>query len=620
MRSKWCAPRGAQMAIVCATLGTFGCGADEEGPSEKPPVTGSAERRGIGLEMALANASSPAPEAGLGELRQALSSPFSFTLDDRRSLFVSDASIVSQITLKDVLTKLSGSAAGALALYQRFWDLQNDAAHAVTTGPHCTSSLNGFPSFCPTLEGQQASDTDPFDSQGLGAANEQAYHAVALVNRIDLTDPTGSDCGEFRMIFAKNAQTGPRTLGRSLVIFEAVLPNPKPTLGLVGCRPVQTFWANLSDPALSDAQRATLLKGFFLDGAAGAGAVVKPLNYAGTDSGRIRTNQFIQDQALDSGLGLRPWVLREFAFNASSGTVEQVTTKENPFVGLFDNTKTDTLTNQFIDYLSRPDVVNALKVNDLNGFNYPGPVPDKFNAGQSQSSQFGLVGMNTPNDYVAKFNEAPSHRLRARLQATLTSLGSTLTPDQLVARAQSLSCAGCHILNGSTPKPPLGLTNADGTDHPFPDVHPSSPFTHVDERTVDANGRFPVSPGVLEFLQFRHQVQSKFFDRTEPLPLAVSTQVTSNWSTGYCANVTLKNSTSSAYTVWEVKLNVPGVTLHDNWGSTASLQGTTLELLPPSFAASVNANGSYVFGFCTTKKVANSAPQISVVSSAGYHP
>jgi hypothetical protein len=622
MRNRnWCAPRGVQMAIVCATLGTFGCGVGDDGSEQKPPVVGTADRRGIGLELARASASSASPEGGLGELRQALSSPFSFTLDDRRSLFVSDESIVSQITLKDVLTKLSGSASGALTLYKKFWDLQNDAAHGVTTGAHCTGTLNGYPVSCPNLEGAQASETDPFDAQGLGRQNPEAYHAVALVNRIDLTDPAGGDCGEFRMIFGKNPQIGSKAFSRSLIIFEGVLPNPKPTLGLVGCRAVQTYWANLSNPSLSDAARASLLRTFFLDGAAGASPMVRAANYAGGNAGRIRTNQFFQDAAInDPALGLLPWVLREFVLNGSGTAVPQrVTTKENPFVGLFDKTRTDSLAGQLNDYLSRPDVVSALAVNDLNGFNYPGPVPNQLNAGESQSSPFGLPGTNTPNDYFAKFSGEPTHPLRARLQTTLTSLNSTLTPDNIVARVQSLSCGGCHLLSSAgSPQPPLGLTNADGSAHPFPAA--STPFTHVDERGPAADGRFVVSAGVEEFLQFRHQVQSVYFDRTQSFPLGVGVQVTSNWSTGYCANVTLSNTTGTAYSVWELKLNVPGITLHDNWGSTASLQGTSLELLPPTFAAPVGANGSYVFGFCATKKVANSAPQVSVASSAGYHP
>ncbi|HET9959499.1 MAG TPA: cellulose binding domain-containing protein [Polyangiaceae bacterium] len=615
------------LTLIGAGL-SFGCGASgkpetlETGSLESPPaadgaaqLAGGTDRRGIGLELAIAKANAAPDSSSLGKLTSALSTPVNFPIDSRRSLFVSDEAIVGQITLKDVLSKLAGSVPDALTLYKNFWDLQNDDATGVPGGTHCAPTLNTFPLTCPTMEGQQALDTDPFDDANLGLSNPQAYHAVALVNRLDLTDPSGADCGEFRIIFGKNPQTGPQTFSRSLVIFEAVLPNPNPTLGLVGCRDIQTFWANLSDPARSDADRGADLKKFFLDGAAGAAPVVSRGNYTGGRSGRIRTNQFFQDAEHISGL--RPWVLREFVLSASGAvTPRAVTTKANPFVGLFNDADSS---NRFVDFLSRPDTVRALSVNDLNGFNYPaGQVPDEFNAGQSQSSRFGTDTENTPNDYFGAFQSGGAqHRLRTRLQSTLTSLRSNLTPENIVARAQSLSCAGCHIMSSEDPQPPLGLTNADGTEHPFPPV--STPFTHVDERTTQ-NGRFLVSAAVEEFLLFRQQVLSNYFTRTEGFALSASVQVSSNWSGGYCVNVTLNNRTTSAASVWKVRLSTPGAKLQTPWGSTATVQDSDVTFLPPSYAAPVNARGQLVFGFCATKNVSGTSPQISVVSATGFHP
>jgi hypothetical protein len=204
------------------------------------------------------------------------------------------------------------------------------------------------------------------------------------------------------------------------------------------------------------------------------------------------------------------------------------------------------------------------------------------------------------------------------LQTTLTSLGSTLTPDNIVARAQSLSCGGCHIMSSETPQAPLGLTNSDGSTHSFPPV--STPFTHVDERAKDSDGRFIVSAAVQEFLLFRQQVQTSFFGRTEGAPLGASFQVTTSWNEGYCASVTLANSSSTTFSVWDVRLTMTGALLQTNWGSSATLQGSTLEFLPPTYAAPVNAHGQYTFGFCATKKVPGSAPQLSVQSSLGFHP
>jgi Cellulose binding domain len=601
----------AALTIWCALSG-MGCASGEDETTESAGSPGSSERRGIGLELAVAKKSA-AGEEGQGERSQALSSPVPFPLDDRRSLFVSDEAIVSQIKLGDVLAKIAGSSSGALALYKSFWSLQK--------APKCQPLVNGFPNFCPALEANQANDVDPFDTKGLGLDNQEAYHAVALVNRVDLTSSTGADCGEFRIIFGKNPQVGPKTLSRALVIFEAVLPNPKPTLGLVGCVPSQTAWANLSNPALTTAERASALKTFFLDNIEGAPPVVLASNYTGGSSGRIRTNQFFQDQEFDPTF--RPWVLREFRLTVGgNGTVtpSQVTTKENPYVGLFDNSRTDGIANDFVDYLSRQDVVRALAVNDLNRFSYGAALPDRFNAMVSQSSTFGLPSQNTPNDYTTTFAAGgPAHRLRTRLQTTLSSIGSPLTPEQVVARAQALSCAGCHLLSSEEQRRSLGLTNPDGSEHLFPPV--STPFTHIDERSKDANGRFVISAAVEEFLQFRHQVQQSFFERAASFPLSATIQVTDNWATGYCADIVLRNTSSRAFSVWQVNLTVSGATLQGpGWGGTFATAQSKWEVTPPTFGAPIGPGSVYKPRFCANKSVSGSAPQVTVTASLGYRP
>jgi hypothetical protein len=62
---------------------------------------------------------------------------------------------------------------------------------------------------------------------------------------------------------------------------------------------------------------------------------------------------------------------------------------------------------------------------------------------------------------------------RGELTARLAAASSTLTPDDLVARAQAMSCAGCHRFSSNAP---IG----DGLVWP-----PSLGFVHVSERDVD---------------------------------------------------------------------------------------------------------------------------------------
>ena len=102
---------------------------------------------------------------------------------------------------------------------------------------------------------------------------------------------------------------GPWTPERSFIIFEAVLPNPKPGCQS-GCKPVAQFWASLS--GLSAVERAAELERFFYQGLPGFRPVVHIDHYSGlgaasaygsSGSGQIRTNE---------RLGNEPWALREY--------------------------------------------------------------------------------------------------------------------------------------------------------------------------------------------------------------------------------------------------------------------------------------------------------------------
>ena len=181
------------------------------------------------------------------------------------------------------------------------------------------SQINGFPYSCPRAEGRQA-DLNPFD----GADACDGYTAIAFSNRFDLADKDrGLHCGEYRIVFARNSgfgteqncQTGNGK--RNLIIFEALVPNPRPPyspveptpdkifVNLAGCQPIVEFWLSLSNPNMSTAARGKALHDFFLKGLPydGIGPVVDARNYAGGPaSGQIRTNQFMQPH----------WTLREF--------------------------------------------------------------------------------------------------------------------------------------------------------------------------------------------------------------------------------------------------------------------------------------------------------------------
>lgn len=449
------------------------------------------------IALILASMIATAPVGAQSTANAPVCRPLPVDIDPRRSLFVTELDVLEQaISLEDVLDALANDignpAVGPDTLWRQLWDTQNEAP-GLGFGFHCddqvdssgTPALNGFPIQCPRNEGAEAS-VDPFDPN-----LPSFYEPIALVNRIDLAPMDGANCGEFRVIFARTGGS------RNLLIFEAVLPNPSPSCGLEGCQAVARFWEQLSrieDPA----RRASALRQFYLRGfpSRGIEPVIRAAHF-NVGTGQIRTNQFM------SGPNPQRWQLREFKLvqlcpivGACVPLFAPVTTKQNPFGELFDETSGRSRTPAFLrHYLSQ---VESLAVNDIHGFF--ATAPDRFNAGQSNSQ-------GTENDYPFHFANSP--RFESALQARLQRLGSPLRPEHLVRRSTALSCAGCHQLNNGTPNNDLGA----GIVWP-----PSLGFVHVSENQTELIGgseHFAISPALEDvFIPQREITFERYLDRT----------------------------------------------------------------------------------------------------------
>ena len=435
-------------------------------------------------------------------------------VDPRRSIFVTEVDVVQNaISLEEVLSQLASESGIAglepIDLWQQWWDTQNTSP-GLGLGVHCDTftdaqgqpTLNGFPIECPRSEGSEIS-VDPFDP-GLPSF----YEPIALVNRMDLMPEDGSNCGEFRMIFARNSGATNR-LNRNLIIFEAVLPNPNPSCEAAGCRAVAEFWARLSR-IQSPASRARLLRAFYLNGLPRED--VEPvirIGHFSPGSGQIRTNQF-----MNSGGSFVNWQLREYKlvqFCASEQDLcslqfMPVSVKTNPWGELFDDTP---ITLQKRDFMSEfVSQIEALSEPDLNRFF--NQISNRFNAGQSNSQ-------GSENDYVSHFN--PTGPFASAIGRQLRNLGSELQPIEIIRRSQTQSCAGCHQLSNQAPDNLLG----DGLIWP-----PSLGFVHVAEdqtETIGGREHFSISQALQRtFIPHREEVFEQYLAdmscencRTEPL-------------------------------------------------------------------------------------------------------
>jgi hypothetical protein len=250
------------------------------------------------------------------------------------------------------------------------------------------------------------------------------------------------------------------------------------------------------------------------------------------NAGQVRTNQFIQPPVIPP---LQPWLLREFKLLRDCGTTcslkfVPVTVKTNPFGDLFNpavvNPRATQFRNHFITQVER------LAHPDINIFNHD--VPDLFNTGESDAQTAGAV-----DDYVARFGPGPS-AFHTAIQGELTRIGSSLTPQEIVARAQAQSCGGCHQRSN-------GAALGGGMTWPA-----SAGFVHSTENNDPADpNRFDISPALRNvFLPFRKGVLESFlltppldakFISMSPIPTTLSPGQT------FSVSITYRNTGTTAW-------------------------------------------------------------------------
>jgi hypothetical protein len=357
-------------------------------------------------------------------------------LDARRSIIVTDQLILENFSFDRVMHAIvarSGTRTTALHLYQQLFDTQNpkpgrvapDAAHCDDFTVNGKPTFNGLPRRCPTAEGALAT-TDPF---ALGD-----HIPLALVNRFDLAPADGSNCGQYRIIFAKKSNA---TFTRVHFIFEAVLPNPNPSDGVVGCRPVAQFWADLSK-VNSISERRAKLETFFFNGIYGFAPVIDPDHFSAASGGGIRTMH-----NANAPLGNRFYQFR-LATRGDQLTAVPDVLQNMPYGRFFDATYDTDTARRFRDVFIAN--VGNLAIRDENLFFMN--IPREFLLAESNPGDSELdVVFEVP--FLASQLTAEGRAFSSRISAELRKSGSRLSPTDIVRRANELSCAGCHFFRGN---------------------------------------------------------------------------------------------------------------------------------------------------------------------------
>ena len=416
-------------------------------------------------------------------------------LSSSRSFEITDKSIVAPFTLDRVLAQLieRGGAAGLTPqqMMRQMFDTQNPKPGlADPAGPHCDDTLingvpsfNGFPRRCPTPEATLAAV--PYA--------DGDYFTLGIANRFDLAPVDGSNCGQYRLIVAHREPTNLTFLH---LIFEPVLPNPHPQLGLEGCRPVAQFWSDLSNVDSMDERRARLEQ-FFFNGLPGFAPLIDPPNFAAP--GGIRTLQQSDDSA----------TIRFYQFRLARQCAPDCTlrftpdTLENfPFGRLFDASANMALGPAFRDEFVKQ--VETLAAHDMTSFHMTISKQYLMADGNPLDSEL----ESNPGAFFDKAKSTPAGAaFNGAIQSELTRIGSTLTPDQIITRAVSESCFGCHGFAGLPLGEGVGFTR-DGFAG-FPMI--SDADNHLMDGEDGPRTRYGVDPVIeTQFIPHRMQILADF--------------------------------------------------------------------------------------------------------------
>ncbi len=460
-------------------------------PNHRPYVSAPRVRRALAaLALATAPLAACGPVAegsGLEDSAAAVSGTLA-----ERSLAVTDATILARFSFGRTMDALRASATSAAsgkrlastetntAVFQRWMRSFGNGADGCARS---NIDPQNYGIVCPRSAEAKLATVDPFASPA-----SVSFVPVGLFNRFDLMPSNGAHCGEYRIVYAMRTGAGAPLSGRGFLIFEAVLPNPTPALGVDACLPVAQFWQSLTNDA-SVTSRAGKLERFFYTGGAvpGFAPVVRAAHYGHVNegatvlqgrAGQVRTNMFVDGAE---------WHLREYKLRTTCPSATTCTlsfdhrpVKANPAEELFagSHTQSTSFRTAFTAQIRRliaPDV-NRIAMT----------TSDTFNTFES-SAQTGDVIYNNFDDAT----------MRTAIQTELTRLGSRLTVANVLDRASTQTCGGCHQRSN-------GANLGGGLLWPS-----SGGFVHIDER-----GR--LSPALtLTFLPARLRTLEAFINARE---------------------------------------------------------------------------------------------------------
>ncbi|WSG98795.1 hypothetical protein U8P76_30645 (plasmid) [Rhizobium johnstonii] len=319
---------------------------------------------------------------------------------------------------------------------------------------------------------------------------------VGLFNRFDLAPANWSYCGEHRVVYAMGTGTN-----RLFLIFEAAVDNPDQSNARSGCQRVAEFWARIQFAPEGDLP--DVLKGFYFEGDLKDGkppiARVLHNQHLGVPFGQVRGNLFMTQP---EGPSVIPWMLREWRTFPSAQTTSSFvpdTVKSNPNVEFYNDSPialgASGRTQSFVDLRAEfQDKVVVSHVRELLDVDLEAALHGAKPNADDLFNQLSAAFDDRFNDFESVSQSRPAfpgdvvtgsmglkQQIDRELEKYKLPANWNVTSENILARAEALSCGGCHNLTQG--KSIASSINAgDAATSPQDVVWPNAlAFTHIDE-------------------------------------------------------------------------------------------------------------------------------------------
>jgi hypothetical protein len=258
------APDGPVNANGGTTAGTAGTTDSQSGSESGAGAgVGSGGKAGSFGDAGRVGGEESAGEAGTAaDAGSAGAAPEFMPIKPERSVIETNPDALTYFTLERVLGRATSEPGDDVfrALVRSFGESEPGGG---LPGPHCDdespsvnglSSLNGFMLPCPA------------EAVSFYGIPLWTWRPLAVTNRFDLAPLGGENCGEQHLSFFYDSSfVAQSQITGAYLNFVAVIANPRPELGLEGCRPLLDFWASLGQSEYDTPdRRARALESAFL--------------------------------------------------------------------------------------------------------------------------------------------------------------------------------------------------------------------------------------------------------------------------------------------------------------------------------------------------------------------